>query len=172
MKDNRGFTLIEFIVVVLIIAVLSTGTILSANVLGLGSAKSTVERISTLLDYVQVENMTKNKPYFLIIEENSDKYYARVYKDTEVISSEKLELTRGELSCLIDTGIVSTEYLISSTSVAGRDTISRLRICFFKETGGINEYDGSHAVEQITVSAAGSTYSIRLVAATGKHYIE
>lgn len=172
MKDNRGFTLIEFIVVMLIVAALSTGTILSARMLGLGSAKSTIGRISALLDYVQVENMTKSKPYFLVIEEASDKYYAVIYRDTEAISSEKLDLTRGELTCIINEGAVNTEYLVNSSAVTGRNTIPRIKICFGKETGSIIEYDGSHLVKQIAVSAAGSTYRIRLVTATGRHYLE
>lgn len=172
MKDNQGFTLIELIVVMLIVGVLSAGSIFGANILGLGSAKSTVDRISTMLNYVQVENMTKSETYYLVIEKSTtdNNYYLSVYRGSNPISSEKLKLTRGEITFQIEGN--PTQFLISDVAVEGREWRDKLEVCFSKDTGGVSENTLSETVVQIGVSAAGSSYTIHLVTITGKHYID
>jgi prepilin-type N-terminal cleavage/methylation domain-containing protein len=170
MKNNQGFTLIELIIVIIIVGVLSAGTVLGADILGFGSARSTVNRINTMLDEVQIENMTKNKSYYLIVYQQNGDYYLRVEAGTQVISREKLELKRGEITYRESDS--STTYLVSETAVEGRDTMSKVEVSFQKDTGGIKENRGNEIITQIGVSSAGSSYTIYLVEATGKHYIE
>ena len=171
MKDNRGFTLIELIVVMLIAGILAVGTILGVSVLGFGTAKSTVERIDSMLTYVKTENMTKSKPIYLIIEEVDGKYYISVQKDTLEISREKLELVRGEISYVTKSGIT---YLVNNSEVTGRVTSQRLEVTFKKDTGGVRENRAisPEIITQIIISTDSRTYTIRLVEVTGKHYIE
>lgn len=171
MKDNQGFTLIELIVVILIIGVLAGGSIFGVSVLGFGSAKSSVERISAMLDYVQVENMTKSSTYYLVIEKGGSDYYLSVVRGTDTISTEKLKLTRGEITFQVKDD--PTQYLVSDVPVEGRDRRDKLEVFFTKDTGGVGENTLiTEKVLQIGVSTSRSDYSIRLVEATGKHYIE
>lgn len=169
MKDNHGFTLIELIVVMIIVGILAGGSLLGANMLGLGSAKSTVNRINAMLDYVQVENMTKNKPYYLVVYEMGGDYFMQVEAGTQVISTEKLKLVRGEISYQ-RSGEIDTNYPVSSTAVPP----TKLEVAFEKETGGVGENRATptEVITQINVTSAGSSYTIHLVTATGKHYID
>lgn len=178
MKDNRGFTLIELIIVMVIMGIVAIGSMVGYNMLNTGSAQRTVERISSMLDYVQLENMTKSKPFYLVIKINSEGDYI-ICVDTfdvsnvrKTIMSEKLELKKGGEITFQNTG-VATEYLISEVPVAGRNISDKLEVCFSNDTGGfIPIPPATEIVSKIGVSASGRSYSIWLVKVTGKHYIE
>ncbi len=171
MNDNQGFTLIELIVVIIIVGVLSAGSVLGANILGLGSARSTVNRINTMLNEVQIENMTKNKSYFLMIYEVNGDYHLRVEAGAQKISDEKLKLVRGEITYRTKDG---STFLVRENSVEGRNTQQKLEVTFRKDTGGVaeNRKPDPEVVTRIDVISAGRSYTIFLVEATGKHYIE
>lgn len=173
MKDDHGFTLIELVLVVMLIGILSAGSIFGTRYLGFGSAKSTVERINAILDYVQVENMTKKESYYLIIRKlASGNYQMSVETNGKVISSEELDLVRGEINYRVKED--SNRYLVSNDPVVGRVVSDKLEICFEKDSGGLrtNRPPQAVTVTQIEVTSAGRTYTIRLVEITGKHYIE
>ncbi|HKL79080.1 MAG TPA: prepilin-type N-terminal cleavage/methylation domain-containing protein [Mobilitalea sp.] len=171
MRDNRGFTLIELIVVMLIVGVLAIGSILGVKVLGFGSTQSTVKRIDSMLNYLQIENMTRSKPFYMIIEEADGKYFLSVQKDTIEISREELELVRGEITYVTKSGMT---YLVHENEITGRDTSKKLEITFKKDTGGVGENRATppETITKIIVSTNSRSYTIRLVEVTGKHYIE
>jgi len=168
MKDNRGFTLIELIVVMVIMGIIAIGSMVGYNMLGSGSAQSTAQRISSMLDYVQLENMTKNKTYIMAISQNNvGNYILSVEEESSpnniVISREKLELKNGEITFRYSGEI--TENLISFNPAV------RLEVSFDKSTGGFKQISGK-TITKIGLSASGRSYSILLVEVTGKHYIE
>ncbi|MBH1939788.1 type II secretion system protein [Mobilitalea sibirica] len=170
MKDNRGITLIELLVVMIIIGVLGGASIFGARILGLGTAKSSTGRISAFLDYVQVENMTKNKIYYMIIKKGNDKDYYLIVEtaDGTVVRSEKLDLVRGEITFYKKND--PTKYSVKNLTLDGEEV--NLEVSFLKESGGIRENRSHDKVTQIGISSAGRSYSIRLVEVTGRHYID
>lgn len=173
-KNNRGITLIELIIVMTIVGIIAIGSVTGYRMLNAGGAQSTVERIDAMLDYVQLENMTKKEPYYLIIEKRNGDYQLSVERGTERILSEKLELKEGG-EITFQYGEDPTQYLVSDVAVAGRNIKEKLEICFSKNSGSFipNRAPDQKIVSRIGVSASstGRSYSIALVEITGKHYI-
>ena len=174
MKNNQGVTLIELIIVIAIAGILAGGSIFGARMLGIGSAKRYVNRINSMLDYVQMENMTKNKTHYLIIREENGSYIMEVKAGSQatspIISREELKLVRGEITYQKKND--GTTFLVSSTPVPGRDISTKLEVCFQKDTGGIALNTQNEIITRVEVTSAGSSYTIYLVEATGKHYID
>lgn len=175
MKDNHGFTLIELIVVMVIMGIITVGSITGYQLLNKGSAQSTTERISSILDYVQLLNMKKNKNYYMLIEKKSGVYKISVM--SESVPNDRTELEEelklrsgGEITFQYNGDL--NDYLISDTPVAGRN-VKKLEVCFSKDSGGFipNGLDGGIA-NRIKITDSKSSYTIRLVEITGKHYIE
>lgn len=169
MKDNRGFSLIELIVVMLIMAILAVGSMAGYNLLNAGSAKHAAERVVSLLSSVQMDNMTKSKVYSLKISMNpaNGDYEVRVISSNasgpQEESKEVLDLKNGEIT--FENNLIPAESFTISPSVT-------LNISFRKDTGGVKEYEAGKTVTRIKITSAGSTCYIRLIPATGKHFIE
>ncbi|MHB8131023.1 MAG: prepilin-type N-terminal cleavage/methylation domain-containing protein [Mobilitalea sp.] len=175
MNNDRGFTLIELIIVILIMALLGVGSMTGFNLLNTSSAEKTADRIKAVLDYIQMENMTKTKAYTMKIENIADDYKLSIISTntagTEVIeSTEILELDNGTI--IFENNIDLVQILVSSVPVAGWQVADKLVVGFRKDTGGVKEYATDHYVTRIGFIASGRTYYLRIVTATGKHYIE
>ena len=173
MKDDRGFSLIELIIVMVIMGVIVIGSMTGYKMLGSQHITSTVKRINAELDYVQVQSMTKNKKYYLVIEKkfSDGNYYLSVQTENgafrEIQSEKKLDLKDGQIT-FINKGTTDA-ILVNSTSPT--DSI-KLEVSFKKESGGIMMNSFGKIISNIGVSASARAYSIRLVEITGKHYIE
>jgi prepilin-type N-terminal cleavage/methylation domain-containing protein len=164
-KDNHGVTLMELIVVMLIMAILAVGTVTGYNLFNVGSAKHAAEKINTKLGYVQIENMTKSEIYSLVIEKDEaegDYKLSILYGSSQLETTEFLKLKEGQ---------ITYQYDNLETHTVG--TGDKLVISFRKDTGGIKADSLSGlTVTRIGITSSGKTYDIRLVPATGKHFIE
>ncbi len=184
-NDNQGVTLIEIIIILFIISVLAGGATIGIQNLDAGNALSSVKRINALLDYVRVQNMSKDKSYYLLLEEESGAFYAEVVYDvgtvgiTKSILKEKLKLKKGNITYICNPGTnpVADKSFTVDADVSPSNS---LKLSFLKESGALEKIQEPGApagseltyIRRILVSAAGRTNTIYLVAATGKHYIE
>lgn len=169
MKDDRGFTLIELIAVMMIMAIVTVGSITGLKLAGAGSAKNASRRVLAALDYVQMQNMTKIKSYKVEIIQDAatGKYKLNIVSwdasgNNLVESSTDLNLRNGQITFKYSGN--STIYTVDSTN--------EIQIRFQKDTGGLKKFDLNPVISEIGITSAGRTYDIHLVTATGKHYIE
>lgn len=170
MKDNRGITLIELITVMVIMAIVSIGTSVSINLIGYGSSLSTVKRIAAGLEYVQLQNMSKAKNYYLVVEKTDNTYYLSVEEEQDdlsrvVKSKEKLKLNNGTITFQNNDGS-DTIYAVGNTAEDG--SLIKLEVKFRKDTGGVGQNSKGKVIKTITAEAAGRSDTIRLVQMTGK----
>lgn len=171
MKDNRGLTLIELIVVMLIISILGAGSIMGVNLLKAGSAKRAAQRIEAALSLTQTRNMLKGSSYTMEIKQDTtgDYILSVYYIDSTGVrkdeSTETLNLKKGRITFENDRGEVFAVELTETTDV-------RLEVSFRRDTGGVKANASGDIVTRIGVTSSGSTRNIRLVTVTGKHYIE
>lgn len=174
MKDNRGITLIELIVVMLIMAILSIGATVSINLIGFGSSLSTAKRIKAGLEYVQLQNMSKAKSYYLVVDKIGSSYYLSVEEEQddlsrEVKSKEKLDLRNGTITFQNDDGS-GTIYTVGNTAEDG--SLIKMEVKFSKDTGEVGQNSKGKIIKTITTTAAGETNIIQLVQTTGKVIIK
>lgn len=150
------------------------GTIVGLNSLDSQNAMSSVNRLNALLDNVQVENMSKSNSYYLVVEKKGDNFEAKVQYDEggtrKDVITEKLKLKNGVITYVTKDNTAEHNYTVSDSVTPPVN----LDISFDKSSGSILPKlpDRVEYVKSITISAAGRSYTIRLVTATGKHYIE
>ena len=175
MGNDRGVTLVELILVILIMGILAGSGVIGYRSLDSGSAKATVTRISALLDYVQLENMSKDKTYYLVIEKQGNSFVAKVQYEVEDIRidllKEKLKLKEGKITYYIKGSDI--EYNVDDTSTP----VVTLEISYLKASGAFRKADmNGDGVEEdishIDIASSGRSFTIHLVTATGKHYIK
>lgn len=166
--NQQGFTLIELIVVMAIMGILAIGSVAGFRLLDSGSAKHASELVLSKLDYIQLANMTKAKNYTLEISKSpaTGDYVMKVVvssgpSGSTVEETETLELKDGEIAFYNNLNEIIT---VSSSQT--------LTVSFRKDSGGVKEYSPGRTVNRIIMKSAGQSFSIRLVTATGKHFIE
>lgn len=157
----------ELIVVLSIISILAVGTLIGIRSIDSENTRSTTQRISALLDYVRILNMSQENDYVLVIQWNGNNFTAVVqYKDQNTLSdviirTEQLKLKDGDISYI---NSLNASFSVVSGKV--------LVLGYTKDSGSIKADPDDGNIKSITISGGGRSYTIRLVTATGKHYIE
>jgi prepilin-type N-terminal cleavage/methylation domain-containing protein len=177
MGDDRGVTLVELIVVVLIMGILSGSAVIGYRSLDSGNAKATVTRISALLDFVQVENMSMDKNYYLVIEKQGTSFVAKVQYEVSGVRTdllkETLKLKEGQITYYSEASPIEHSYIIEDTTPSP----VTLEVSYLKASGAFRQKDidrdgVDEDIKRIEITSSGRKFTIYLVTATGKHYIK
>ena len=179
MKTNRnkGFSMIELIVVVAIIGIFTALASISFNYLKSGNVKAAAKTIDSTLSKLKLDTMSKEaKPYMCLYREGNYYYMFCTTAD----KAESPSTTNGEK---IGNGNVKITINNSKTIAEGEVVY----IAFKKGSGafteevkkssgdittvhdGISDSDATIMVER--ADGSGTKYTIHMIKDTGKHYI-
>ena len=164
MKNNKGFSLVELIIVIAILAVVTGGSIVGFGYLYRTDVKSTVKKIDSSLLKTQSYTTSKStggRDVKMILKTDGSGNYCIGYEGIEGQEDVKIGKSRLAIKCYKTDG---TQVTVGSNQV---------KICFDRATGGllpVDENDPNGVCwSKIEVSAGGTrTCTITISKVTGK----
>ena len=175
MKNNKGFSLVELIIVVAIMAIMGGFIFMSFGLLTGQDARKCANNLSTVLDKEKNYALAKSAEAdcYVEISLTSDGYFAEYYVPkkavgTDVVSIGKEEIGKASvmISCYYDDGS-------GTPSLKGTLSGGTLKIVYNRVSGAIKEINlnGTTDINMIRIDK-GRTYEINIFTATGKHTLE
>ena len=168
MKNNRGLSLIEVVVVLAIMAVVAGAGLSFMTLLTSNRVKECTNKISSTISKVRVDAMSKSKDssgsdYYLELYKGADgKYYIRKHLDStiveEIVGGSNLTITYTE------NDLSASTYTISASEI--------LTIKFDRTTGGFKPTHGTNYCKKIVVSNGSKSKTIVISPRTGKVAVE
>lgn len=170
MKNNRGLSLIEMIIVIAIMAVVGAVGLGFMTIQANGKVKECTHKISSSISKVKVDAMSKSR------DSSGDDYYLQVGKDSAADGGRYYIIKYTPTSSTKEI-IGNKNYTITYTSESGTEyTVSEsdpLIIKFERETGGFKKTaPGSEYFKEIKVSNGSKEMKLTIVPITGKVTIE
>ncbi len=188
--NDRGFSLIELIIVIAVIAILSTGIILGTGRIANWQLNKTTQTVNSALNTAMVQAMSKGNVSGVIFYELDEKYYASVI-------TESCETAGGGVYQLDDTKIVNTIQLgkepvtivfhlktlagfpaapIQLTNQSDKmNMTSAVEVMYNRSSGAVKKKmigTDECNFDSIDISNGSSTQTIQIYAATGRHEIQ
>lgn len=169
-KENRnaGFSLIELIVTVLIMAVVSGGAVIGVSQISRTNVSSVAEKLMAEIDRVRYESLFLEGEVFLELSQEDDDFVAvtkmKKIVDGLEVSEERYRETIG------DTRISITATTKSGLSVA---LVAPTKLVFaFYKSGGALKPDGGNIYTSLRVENASKSMEIALVEHTGRCFLD
>lgn len=160
MKKNEGFSLVELIVVITILAVLSTGVIMGVGMLGSWQLNECVSLLDGGLNETRTEALSKQAAYLTISCDESGSYYMEVTgKPIEKLAGDKITITYATDAGEAEVAITPEQPLVLSYDRASGAFLPMKDTEVYCTAIHVRLGDGKST-------------TIRLVKSTGKHTIE
>lgn len=185
-KDNRGFSLVELIVVIAIMAVMVGILVFSMSILTGAQARECAQKVSSQLDSTKTGSMSRYDETMELsylekdsIEEvNSDGFYTKssVYSINKYAAG--YEITEPVYRKVGTSKVKVTVYLKDGSSYEiGKDAGNTITVGFNRASGAFNKaiVNGSATTtyfDYITFESGIKTYTIVMVPETGKHTVQ
>lgn len=185
MKRNEGFSLVELIVIIAIIAVLGTATVAGTGMLTGWNMNKCVEMLDGGLSETRVSAMSKGAAYLTITRDTEGNYYM------EMTGSPEEKIASGNISITYTTQVEGSTELTEGTEIT---TAKPLILTYDRASGAFSPVVESYNLgtgecnfvmsgegenlsyvycTSLEISAGESkSVTIRLVRSTGKHSIE
>lgn len=154
--NNAGMSLVEIVVVVLILGILSAGSVVGLSYINQADASSAAESVTTALDRTRLATLAAEDGVAvkMTLSKEDKKYYATITQDaTEV---DKVEIGGASLSVTVKQGGTVTEINESNSC----------EFTFQKSNGAFTS-----TYDNITLSSS-DTCIVWMVKVTGRSYIE
>ncbi|MGB4659533.1 MAG: prepilin-type N-terminal cleavage/methylation domain-containing protein [Mobilitalea sp.] len=170
MKNNKGYSLIELMVVISIASILILGSVSAVRILTFSNTVKITQTIDSQISKNRLLTMSKGNYRYIAIDWNSTK---EEYEISMVSSSTVLNTTNWKSSGTIETNkklaskdvTISYQNGVSATPVMVKDVT--LLISNNPSTGAFVS-----SVTQINIASSSKSSTIYMVTKTGKHYIE
>lgn len=159
---NRGFSLIEMIVVIAILGILASGAVMSVGMLNSANVSKGAGAVDSILTEVRMDTMCKEaKPYLYVYMLNDNIYMKVSISDTA--SGASLTADSGRL--VLRNG--SFSYKRSTESETSMTNGGAIRVGFLRSSGA---FDTKY--EYMKLAGKSRNAIIRCTAETGRHNVE
>lgn len=168
-KDQRGFSLVELIVVIAIIGILAGGTVTLISHIQYANNQRAVETVSDMLDRLRITSMSRKGPQYLYIYRLDDGYYMQI---SNVFLDAYDDATLGSGGIKICSSNIAISMSHSGGTPIDLQRKTQVIRIVYKNNGILNDNassGGSNADRIIFTS--NSTYAIQIYKNTGKHAI-
>jgi prepilin-type N-terminal cleavage/methylation domain-containing protein len=192
-KDKRGFSLVELIIVMGIMAIFAGGIAGTLGYINRGKTKKAAATLNSQLTAIQQSNMTLKGATYLYLYKDGSQIYMVTAHAKDIDGDGKINSTandpesanytnRSNLDSYVSSYGGETKLCSSKVDVIGIDGSSTgtlddsnmIRISYSKGTGAFTYSDmGSDSVFYNTIKLQGTeTFTVKLVKNTGKHFVE
>lgn len=162
-KNDRGFTLVEIIVVVVIMGVLVGIISLSISSVFSSRARRCAAEIDAYISMCKVNCMSRAGDIRIILDvDTNGSIRGRYYEDTDLVDT--AIFSDSNVTAIFTTGGIDTDLSITDT----------LTLSFDRSTGAFKPQSivGGTSIYCTSISvSSGKTYIITLVPSTGNHFI-
>ena len=166
MKDNKGFSLVELIVVIAIMSILTGVSVLSIRSATGTYVKQCTANIESQINNTRHMTMAKNKVKLKIYVDSNGVYYA----DMEVYASDSSTTPESTTTTKVGKSSVdvyfTTDTSMADTSFKKVDSTNPIIIEFDRSSGALK--DTTNCVKQIKISKGAHTKRITIYPETGK----
>jgi prepilin-type N-terminal cleavage/methylation domain len=170
---NKGFSLVELIVIIAIVAVSAGATTISMSSLYSFHVKQCAYDIDALLSKCKVGVMSKEGNVYLRLYNGTDGIYCEYYEAGIAVANEKIAKDTVSISYISSNGdtinTIGTGGLYISFD---RTTGSLLTLGEAATLGGATVGDEGYYSTAIIVESGEKNVTVRIVPTTGKHFIE
>ena len=161
-KNNKGFSLVELIVIIAIMAVLTTSIITYIGMLGAGQAKKCANGISSGFSQTKVCAMSRSSAY-MVVYSNDDGVFLKTVQG----GNERIEKI-GNKGAVVEYRNVRNG---TNFMPIGNDESSGVRIEFDRASGACKKVAGEYCYG-FRVTCGTTTYIVNIEPLTGKATIQ
>lgn len=148
--DNKGFSLLELLIVMAIIVVVSVATTVSLSVISKGNAKKVNKNLYSTLSSLKTTTMSKTGDWYMEVKKSGNQYEINTYSVTEVKDAdgkvtgtettleESYKCSSSRISIAYKTNLKSDD-----TDTIKIDDNNSIKISFSRSDGSCNKVESS-----------------------------